>query len=525
MTTLSTPSDALPLLACKIAPRQFDLSYRFSSISLRDQIVRAQTLIRALVEQRLVAPHAAEVDTEFQLLIVGAGAAGLSAAKEASTHGVSFVLIEQGDDAPGGVLRSSAKRYVSAAMYEWPHPNHTEHEFPLAMPHLLGQEKTPPTLPLDFTTPVTVGEFGRRVVDVLQPSLAEWKANYARFSLGERLPSRELFIRRARLDTETKKKLQDTLNERVSIHGIPLNEVVLPVVTLENRSGARERSFKFQYVIYAVGFGVETSDYAGKMSPPYVGYDHRSFWDEDLIPESNLGFSQAPRVGILGAGDGALQDALRCLVDPKWVHPLAIWDEILECSQGGRPRLKYSRNVDKALARIAAADAYTTAGAIWSHRPHIFESLDQVFKDIVSDLIALEGSKLKVAIRSVLRKDVQSLTIVTRHGYFTKAYALNRFLAYLFHDALKRWGLGHFDILSGEVISFAPIAGSKRGAVLQIQEPLAPASSFRHCELAIIRGGLDKATAPTQLVGLTGIDTGRAELGRIPPAIRPIGMQ
>jgi len=28
----------MPLLAYKIAPRQFDLSYRFSNISLRDQI-------------------------------------------------------------------------------------------------------------------------------------------------------------------------------------------------------------------------------------------------------------------------------------------------------------------------------------------------------------------------------------------------------------------------------------------------------------------------------------------------------
>ncbi|WP_186095171.1 hypothetical protein [Burkholderia gladioli] len=45
MSKLDTPEDALPLLAYKIAPRQFDISYRFSNISLRDQIVRAQMLV------------------------------------------------------------------------------------------------------------------------------------------------------------------------------------------------------------------------------------------------------------------------------------------------------------------------------------------------------------------------------------------------------------------------------------------------------------------------------------------------
>lgn len=524
MKSLSTPTDALPLLACKIAPRQFDLSYRFSSISLRDQIVRAQMLIRTLVEQRLVARHIPEFDAEFELLIVGAGAAGLAAANEASKLGVSFVLIERGDDAPGGVLRSSAQRYVSTAMYEWPHPNHTEHDFPLSKPHLLGQDKVSSTLRLEFTQPVTVGEFGKTLVQALQPSLKKWKSNYAKFCRRESLASRELFVAGVHLSNATKTKLKATLNGRVSIHGIPLNEVGLPDIGFIDSSGTRLGPFKFQYVIYAVGFGVETKNYSDGGPSPYASYDHCSFWHADLIPEVNLGFSRAPTVGILGSGDGALQDGLRCLVDPKWPHPLAIWNAILECPQDGRPRLKHSRNVEKALARIAAADTYTTAGSIWSHQVHIFESLDDAFRDIVCELIELEGSKLKKAIDSVLRKDVKSVTIITRNGYFTKAYALNRFLAYLFHDALKFWKLGRFDLLSGDVLSFESISGNNRGAVLQIKaSPTLPAIR-RHCDLAVIRGGLDRTTAPTQLVGLTGIDTGRAELGRIPPAIRPIGM-
>ncbi len=399
MTTERNPSDALPLLACKIAPRQFDLSYRFSSISLRDQIVRAQTLIRALFESKLTLPRAKEVDNEFQLLIVGAGAAGLSAAKEAATLEVSFVLIEKEDDAPGGVLRSSAERYVSTAMYEWPQPNHAEHNFPLAAPHLLGRDHAPPSLSLNFAEPVPVAQFGKILVETLQLDLNKWKTNYGRYIQGEHMLSREIFMKSARLAEQTKQKLQGTLTGQVSIHGIPLNDMGLPLVELEDSQGGSLGSFRFQYVIYAVGFGVETSNYADK-KPSYEGYDHRPFWGVDSISTPNLGFSKPPNIGILGSGDGALQDALRCLVDPKWVHPLAIWNGILEWPQDKQPRLKYSRNVDKALARIAAADGYTTAGAIWTDKTYIFESLDQTFKDVVTELVN-QGmvSKTRVAKR------------------------------------------------------------------------------------------------------------------------------
>lgn len=522
MKPLNSPPDALPLLACKIAPRQFDLSYRFSSISLRDQIVRAQTLIRTLFEQGLVAQNADETGRDFQLLIVGAGAAGLAAAKEASACGVSFVLIEKSEDAPGGVLHSTAQRYVSTAMYEWPHPNHTQHKFPLATPKLLGNTDSP-SLELNIEEPLTVKEFGAVLTEALQPNIKDWTENGALYFAGKKLSSRELFFTKTSLDEQTKGELLDTLAGHISIHGIPLNDTNLPEVILEV-AGARTGPFKFEYIIYAVGFGTETRDYA-EDKVPYDDYKHVSFWEPDLIFSENLGFGNPPSIGILGSGDGALQDALRCLVDRTWPHPLAIWDEILAHEQGRRPPLKQSRHIDKALAKVAAADGYTTGGAIWTSGKHIFESLDQVFKDIVSELVQTEGYRLRRAIRSMLRKDVKKVTLITLKGHFTKAYALNRFLIYLFHKILEPRGKNsQLEILAGEVVSFEEISGNKRGAKLQIAQP-GGAVEIRICDLAIIRGGLDTKTAPTQLVGLTGIDTGRAELGRIPPAIRSIGEQ
>ncbi|BBB70190.1 hypothetical protein UNDYM_5937 (plasmid) [Undibacterium sp. YM2] len=315
----------------------------------------------------------------------------------------------------------------------------------------------------------------------------------------------------------------DTLAGHISIHGIPLNDTNLPEVVLEI-AGLQADPFKFEYIIYAVGFGTETREYA-EDKVPYDDYEHVSFWEPDLILDDNLGFCKPPAVGILGSGDGALQDALRCLVAPEWPHPLAIWDEILAHKQGSRPPLKHSRHIDKALAKVGAADGYTMGGAIWTSGKHIFESLDQVFKDIVSELVKIEGYRLRRAIRSMLRKDVKKVTIVTLKGHFTKAYALNRFLVHLFHKILEPRGKNsQFEILSGEVRSFGKIDGNNRGAELEISQLGAPVST-RTCDLALIRGGIDTTTAPTQLVGLTGIDTGRAELGRIPPAIRSIGEQ
>lgn len=512
------PEDALPLLACKVAPRQFDLSYRFSSISLRDQIVRAQTLIRTLFEQHLVIEKSDEKDGHFQLLIVGAGAAGLAAAAEASACGVSFVLIEKSENAPGGVLRSEAKRYVSTAMYEWPHPNHTQHKFPLSSPSLLGDADSS-SLELIIKKPLTVKAFGEVLTKALKSNLKKWTKNGKQYCKKQQLSSRELFFAKTSLTNQTKADLATTLPKEISIHGIPLNKTILPKVTL-NIDSSEAGPFNFEYIIYAVGFGTETTKYA-EDKVPYKGYEHVSFWEKDSISENNLGFSEPPNVGILGSGDGALQDALRCLVKPKWPHPLAIWNEILAHQQKGKPRLKYSRHIDKALAKVAAADGYTTGGAIWTPKKHIFKSLDQAFKNIVSGLVKKDKAKLRRAVLSMLRKDVEKVTIITLTGHFTKAYALNRFLVYLFYEILKKELPGKLEILAGEVRSFNKIDNNIRGATLEIKLPNSNVET-RVCELTIIRGGIDATTSPTQLVGLTGIDTGRAELGRIPPAIKTI---
>ncbi|WP_175822515.1 NAD(P)-binding protein [Burkholderia sp. BCC0419] len=527
MSKLNTPEDALPLLAYKIAPRQFDISYRFSNISLRDQIVRAQMLVRTLLETGLVRAKADGERGDFQLLICGAGAAGLAAAKEADAHNISFVLVEKGRSVPGGVLRSKATRYVSTAMYEWPHPNHNQHVYPLSDPKLLGVDGPPcPTLTLPFDEPVLIQDFGDEMKSVLRSDIRKWKKNSTEFRNGNFPVKHSLLVARAEISGQSKQDLKKMLDGKVSVHGVPLRDQSLPDIFLESLSGATiPNPIRFKYVIYAVGFAQEAKTYAGDKKP-YKGFKYTPFWRPDRVFESKLGFTATPKVGILGSGDGALQDALRCLVKKDWQHPLDIWNGLMLCDQNGQSCLQDSPHVHEAMAKVAAVDGYTTNGAIWSHQTHVFESLDKAFEDIIDDLIKLEGLKLQHAVDSMARDDVKNVTIVTQFGYFSKAYALNRFLVILFLKLLRnsnKKGIVKLEVISGKVIEFEKVGGNLQGAHIRIEQ--APGDvTTRACDLVLIRGGLDKSYPPLQHVGLSGMDTGRAGLGRIPPPIRPIAI-
>lgn len=514
--------DALPLLAYKIAPRQFDLSYRFSNISLRDQIVRAQTLVRTLVNTGLVSAKAKETRKEFQLLICGAGAAGLAVAKEAEALNISFVLVEKGTEAPGGVLCSDARRYVSTAMYEWPHPNHNQHCFPLSFPALLGEDENPlPALRLNFGKPLLIKDFGDGIKTALGTSIRDWQQNFAEFQSGKK--RRSLLITQASLSRKSKTALRAMLGRAVSIHAVSLRKEALPPIQLVSSSRtAISEEFQFRYVIYAVGFAMESPTYA-EGEKPFDGFEHTPFWGKDRVFDEHLGFTKRPKVGILGSGDGALQDALRCLVNVKYEHPLDVWNALMECKQKGRPRLLMSSHVRQAMARVAAADGYTTGGAIWSQQTHVFKSLDEAFEVIIDDLLRREGPKLQHAVDSIIRDDVERVSIVTQHGYFSKAYALNRFLVLLFHKLLAtstKPGKVKFEMRSGTVTGFHKIGSNVRGARIEFEG----GAPDMKCDLVIIRGGLDRTKSPSQLVGLTGQDTGRAGLGRIPAPIRPVSI-
>ncbi|WP_223495589.1 FAD-binding protein [Stenotrophomonas indicatrix] len=513
----SAPDDALDvltLLALKIAPRQFDLSYRFSNISIRDQIVRAQMLIQQLEHLGAVGRGAAkrDPDTPFDLLICGAGAAGLAAALEAERLDLRFVLMDTDSQAGvGGVLRSPAARYVSAAMYEWPHSNHTDHRYPLRSA-AFGAAKV--ALKLDMVAPLPAAKVGNAINAVYTTEVKNWTQRALNWGTQSCARSESCFVRDAKLERWSKERLQEMASGPLSVHGLPLKCRLLPALRIT--SGGKTETHRFRFVIYAMGYAKEKNQYAeGKDCPP--AYANTGFWEVDKVLDPALGFGVPPRVAVVGSGDGALQDALRCLL--KVDHPLRAWEKISKA-----PGVAASVEISQALRELATLDMHATMAATWSSSPRIYKRLDLRFARIAKELLASSkiGKAITKAVMRMLRADVQQVMLITQSGYFSKAYALNRFLVILLYLVLKdnaAKGVPGLLFRRGPVENFS-VAGSttgQRGGKLQL------ASGEESFDLIIIRGGLktDTLDAFPHRIGLTGRDTGRAGLGRIPLPIRP----
>jgi NADPH-dependent 2,4-dienoyl-CoA reductase/sulfur reductase-like enzyme len=113
--------NALSLLAHKVAPNVFDLSSLQWHVSIRDQIVRAQLLMADLCM--------ADKDID-SVLIIGMGAAGISAAMAACEQGIPNVYVVDRADAPFKLFRGVTSRFVGPFMYEWPSSFHADQGYP-----------------------------------------------------------------------------------------------------------------------------------------------------------------------------------------------------------------------------------------------------------------------------------------------------------------------------------------------------------------------------------------------------------
>jgi len=136
------------------------------------------------------------------------------------------------------------------------------------------------------------------------------------------------------------------------VHGVALSESELPDIEIHaysDRPGVD--AYQFEYVIYAVGFTKESKTYDGKRHP-YREFKHTPFWKPDDIFEDKINFDSPPRVGILGSGDGALQDALRCLIKKEYQNPLDSWNGLMQCTQEDNVPLGDSVHVREAMARV-----------------------------------------------------------------------------------------------------------------------------------------------------------------------------
>lgn len=86
-----------PLIAHKAGVRLYNLSAGLNYVSIKDQTVRACALIDSIKAAGWLGRSTPIVDDTYDLLVVGAGAAGVTAAWRAASYGLNVLVVEAAD--------------------------------------------------------------------------------------------------------------------------------------------------------------------------------------------------------------------------------------------------------------------------------------------------------------------------------------------------------------------------------------------------------------------------------------------
>jgi hypothetical protein len=485
----ASESDFLSLVAHKVAPFQFDLNVGAVNASIRDQIVRAQMVVRALWQLEQAKDKARRL--QRPLLICGAGIAGLAAADEAHRLKMGFELVEK-NAFPSGALAGMGKRYLSPTMYEWPAPLFDEHSHPRRDASFLGAEART-GFKLKFAAPVQIQRLEKRLSALMKSKLKRWQSNAA----SKR--ARYCFIPNASITPGTKTSLQrllDVPTGRASAAGLPPIELSLV--------GGGTRQVTSAYIVFAGGFSAERTDYEGWVftTPP--------FWEPDKLTAPHFGLAgQTGRVSafIAGAGDGAIQDALRCLVVPTVAHPLSLWKKIARSAGKKRAEL------EPILREVLSLDSYSTIAFLWSGDKDVFECVDERHRTLARELLGL-APNIKKAIERMLRDDVDIVHIQRNRAFFTRCYPLNRFLIHLMEMVLVEFRARAGGAALYPLLTFGdgkPVGATRSG------NGIAWNSHVYH--EVVIRTGAQNPHFQT--IGLKRINPARFSFGRIPPPFMP----
>ena len=480
---------ALPLLAYKVGPNLFDLSSRLHYVSIRDQSHRAVALAESLVAGKQLHP-------EDRVLIVGAGVAGVVAGMVLARHGVRVQIVDTSMRAPFALQRGVRTRYVGPYMYEWPLPLHDCQRMPPPEAGVLSpwdQGKT--TLPFDSPDPVSPGRLAIKWQRILKQEIAA-SGGLLRLQVGIDGAATNRQVG-AWLEAERhahERAEPDRVGRPVAIHGgAPWRG-----------SQAPERSFAPRFVLLAAGMGPERNivgDSGGSLL-----LDGGEFWANDDIPKHRCGLASAPRVVVIGGGDGGLQDVLRTTTIDD--HPLQTWQRLRNADRNGV--------LPRALADIQVLEAQHALNAIWA-APDALRLRELPILDASYQALAARLAKdphIARAVRASLRKDVKSVHLCIREAWFSKAYALNRLLVHLFEQSASaaRRSRGAVGLTVVRQVQLASVGEMERTRTLTFSDGTALVA-----DIAIVRFGPDPSALPGQWLGLTARDTAnRQELAAVP---------
>ncbi|KQW87184.1 hypothetical protein ASC94_27640 [Massilia sp. Root418] len=511
--------DTLSLLALKVAPNVFDLSSGQQHVSIRDQIIRAQMLVRDLCEAD---------PRHLQILVVGAGIAGVTAALEASAQGQTVVVADTEKEA-FSLQRGAPQRFVGPFMYEWPSS-------------FFDDQSYPPRNSSDWgpASPITPAWSSKKPLSgtALAAQLVSWldgvKGNPALVSALYPLwkaPQWWMEATAASVAAAVKRFAAQTgAATQRRIDGVGGGHVEPCEIHLRRAGSIDTRHFMPDYILLGAGLGEENVALpqlliAAPGSKPVEG---PRFWGADNLLDAG---TPDRNIGIFGGGDGALQDALRALTGLG--HPLEmIWKMEKDA--------EVSRLLLKARERLLAMEQQSRLIATWTAGQGAYAGLDRACRALAVSLCRKPA--MRRALLACLRKGSGVVSQFVRESHFGKTYLLNRFLMHLLIACRARAGRAewrgrmdyecHFGAEAAH--SLAPLSGYRFRTDLK---PLAALYENATCGADIpsagrsydfhevaVRFGITRGTTPgSQMVTLSGKGlTTRTSLARIPvPFVLP----
>lgn len=483
---------ALPLLAYKVGPNLFDLSSQMYNVSMRDQMHRAVALAEALVSGN----QFNQTNSSEQVLIVGAGVAGVSAGIVLARHGIEVLIIDSSPDAPFALQRDVKTRFVGPYMYEWPLEVFKSQYLP-SKPHtalaVWHQKKNQPPLSFGTAAPARPATLVKAWERQLERSLTK---------SGGRLHV-QLLINSAQSNAAIGSWLAAQRGASNKNLAFAQHEVTITGGAFWRSSTPVTGAFTPRFVLLASGMGAETHSLpdANAVQRPH-GF---AFWGNDQLLNKYCGKTGRPDVAILGGGDGALQDVLRALTGDE--QPLKTWDKLLAEDMHGL--------FAGCQQRILALEQQHAHLSIWSHVDNLrdaYATLDGAYRALAKGLA--QFPHVVDSVFGLMRNDVKNVQLFVRDDYFSKSYSLNRFLVHLFNQCAQVGGTykkhANFQVLWNMTLKHAVVNGAKTDLTFTT-------GVVHEADIVAVRFGADTTKLPKTWLGLTQKDTeNRQELAAIP---------
>jgi hypothetical protein len=511
--------DTLSLLALKVAPNVFDLSSGQQHVSIRDQVTRAQMLVRDLC--------AADPDAKH-ILVVGAGIAGVAAAFEAAARGKTVVIVDTAAQ-PFSLQRNAPQRFVGPFMYEWPSSFFDNQSYPPRNDCHWGKAS--------LITPAWSGKqplSGTALAGQLDEWLlwAESHPDEIRKEFPKWTPPGWWFNATAASVTVAVKRFASQTGEAIHArtNRLPLVPTVDKCEIDVDKNGEYMRlQFKAHYILLGAGLGQE--NVALPDFVPFFGPSEKvvgvPFWGTDTLLDPQ---TADQKTGVFGGGDGAMQDALRALTGLG--HPLEMMARL-------EKNAAVSKLLLKAKEQLLAMEQQSRLVATWALGHGPYGELDRACGALAVSLC--KKPAMRRVLLGCLREGDGAVFQFVRENHFGKAYLLNRFLMHLLIACRSRaskaeWG-GRMDYechFGAEASQSLQAVGphSYRTEVKALPHYMRATggrafmggSAIYDFHQAAVRFGVVQGTTPgSQMVTLTGLGrTIRTSLARVPvPFVLP----